>query len=364
MREHTVIHAANAVGLGASLVASAITQSLISKTQVRTLTICPKSWLSEFSNTQNHKFLAHKSFPVKSIDRFFQILGGSFIATERQRIIVLGDMPLFSSVNQVVFVHQAHLLAPRVNEHVSKSVGMHAARFIFKRLCHLPVRYVVQSDCMKTGLIASYAIPPGKIVVAPHPPPRLSFSEAADFTPLPYHANDPLSLIYPAAAYPHKNHPLLAGVIKKLRNVLLHTTLPESVCQKVGYSNINCSNTTPASTDTPLSLFSRAHALVFPSLLESYGLPLVEAMMLGLPIIASDLPYARWVCGDQGIFFNPKSSQDLEAKIIDLRNRMDLGWRPNWTTALKKIHRDWSGIADILCPCINSHKHNRSSVAT
>jgi glycosyltransferase involved in cell wall biosynthesis len=45
-----------------------------------------------------------------------------------------------------------------------------------------------------------------------------------------------------------------------------------------------------------MALYPRAGALIFPSTSESFGLPLVEAMRSGLPIIASELDYVRDVC--------------------------------------------------------------------
>ena len=42
--------------------------------------------------------------------------------------------------------------------------------------------------------------------------------------------------------------------------------------------------------------YKRADGLVFLSLSESYGFPLVEAMWLGLPIICPDTEYARDMC--------------------------------------------------------------------
>ncbi len=45
-----------------------------------------------------------------------------------------------------------------------------------------------------------------------------------------------------------------------------------------------------------LGLYANARALIFPSTSESFGLPLIEASYLGLPIIASELDYVRDVC--------------------------------------------------------------------
>src|SRR5436305_12196484 len=55
----------------------------------------------------------------------------------------------------------------------------------------------------------------------------------------------------------------------------------------------------PACSDSELVTYLRhAQALLFPSLVEGYGLPLAEALSLGLPAIASDLPVVREIAAD------------------------------------------------------------------
>ena len=41
-------------------------------------------------------------------------------------------------------------------------------------------------------------------------------------------------------------------------------------------------------------------------------------MYMGKPILTSDLPFARTVCGDAAIYFNPLSAEDIVAKIENL----------------------------------------------
>lgn len=60
-----------------------------------------------------------------------------------------------------------------------------------------------------------------------------------------------------------------------------------------------------------------ARALLFPSLAEGYGLPLVEALGAGVPVIASDLPVFREIGGDIPTFIEAGDSSAWEAAILD-----------------------------------------------
>jgi glycosyltransferase involved in cell wall biosynthesis len=59
-----------------------------------------------------------------------------------------------------------------------------------------------------------------------------------------------------------------------------------------------------------------ATALVMPSLVETVGLPMLEAMASGIPVIAADRPYAREACGDAALFFDPLRPEDIAEKLV------------------------------------------------
>lgn len=60
-----------------------------------------------------------------------------------------------------------------------------------------------------------------------------------------------------------------------------------------------------------VTLYKEAVALVFPSLSEGFGLPGLEAMSVGAPVLASDIPVFHEVYKDAALFFDPHSKQAL-----------------------------------------------------
>ena len=72
----------------------------------------------------------------------------------------------------------------------------------------------------------------------------------------------------------------------------------------------------PGCADAELSaLLLGAQALLFPSFAEGFGLPLVEALALGVPVIASDLPAFREVAGDIPDYLDPLDGPGWSAAV-------------------------------------------------
>jgi glycosyltransferase involved in cell wall biosynthesis len=70
------------------------------------------------------------------------------------------------------------------------------------------------------------------------------------------------------------------------------------------------------------SIYSRALALVYPSLYEGFGLPLLEAMACGCPVVASCIPSNVEVAGDFAIYFE---AEDVDALIAALDQAIENG---------------------------------------
>ncbi len=94
--------------------------------------------------------------------------------------------------------------------------------------------------------------------------------------------------------------------------------------------------------------FTYADALYFPTFLESFSGTYLEAMYFGLPILTSDVDFARYICGDAALYFDPwdkdsiierivelKNNHHLKNKLIDLgKERMNMFFKP-WEDILK-----------------------------
>ena len=68
------------------------------------------------------------------------------------------------------------------------------------------------------------------------------------------------------------------------------------------------------------ALMKGADIFVFPSFYEGFGLPIVEAMTLGVPVIASDIAPHREIARDSALFFDPGIPGQLTQKLRELLN--------------------------------------------
>ncbi len=82
-------------------------------------------------------------------------------------------------------------------------------------------------------------------------------------------------------------------------------------------------------TDRQLAAcYSCAAAFAFPSLFEGFGIPALEAMAHGVPVVCSEVEALREVCGDAALYFDPfdvdSISEALTRAITDSQLRIDL----------------------------------------
>ena len=140
--------------------------------------------------------------------------------------------------------------------------------------------------------------------------------------------------VYPANFWPHKNHErLLAAAARAVAErpdflLVLCGALDEAreaLRGKVEASGLSANvRVLPYLDDADTTaLLAGAELLVFPSLFEGFGIPVLEAMTLGTPVACSDLPALLELAGDAALFFDPSDDAGIAQTILRLWTQED-----------------------------------------
>jgi glycosyltransferase involved in cell wall biosynthesis len=134
-------------------------------------------------------------------------------------------------------------------------------------------------------------------------------------------------IFYPANRWHHKNHDALLKalvVLKEKHDAIIPCVFTghdyengyplsrkikeyglEAQCRVIGY----------VSNDDLRYVYSKARLLCFPSLFEGFGMPLIEAMASGCPVVCSNATSLPEVAGDAALLFDPNDPSDMAGKI-------------------------------------------------
>jgi glycosyltransferase involved in cell wall biosynthesis len=67
-------------------------------------------------------------------------------------------------------------------------------------------------------------------------------------------------------------------------------------------------------------LIADAAVLVYPSLFEGWGMPLTDAMAVGVPVVCSDIPVLHEVAGDAALYFDPLDPRSIASALRRVLN--------------------------------------------
>ncbi|MBI4836209.1 MAG: glycosyltransferase [Candidatus Abawacabacteria bacterium] len=145
----------------------------------------------------------------------------------------------------------------------------------------------------------------------------------------------PRFLFYPANTWPHKNHINLLKAFNLLKKVYSDLSLVFTGAASNAHADIQSFIDSHglsekvhylghiAREDMPY-IYSNAEMLVFPSLFEGFGIPLVEAMRSGCPIVASSVTSVPEIAKDAALYVDPKNPLDIAEKISRLLDNASL----------------------------------------
>lgn len=196
------------------------------------------------------------------------------------------------------------------------------------------------SQATKQEIIDHFGIPPKKITVTYEgvdeelQNPKLITRNSKPLVKDPY-------FLYVGNAYPHKNLEMLLGSFK---NVISQGDNKKVTLVLVGkddffyqwlrltVSHLQLSDSVlfygPATDEQLANLYKHAEALVFPSLMEGFGLPGLEALCFGCALICSDITSFREVYKDIPVYVDPLNGKQLtQALCAMLDNPPSEEWK-------------------------------------
>ena len=194
-------------------------------------------------------------------------------------------------------------------------------------------RVLTPSQASRAAIMAHYPVESDRLLVVPHGVSG-AFEVPADPARLAV-LRRRLGLgssyaLYPARPWPHKNHHRLLQALAHYRDhfgdppVLVLTgfdALPGSLRRAMRELDlerwVRCTGSV-ARADL-VRLYDGAEMLVFPSLFEGFGLPVLEAMRRGTPIAAAAVSSLPEVAGDSALWFDPRDPQAIAGAIRELR---------------------------------------------
>ena len=231
------------------------------------------------------------------------------------------NMPILYKGKFAVTIHDLILHKFKESAATTKNpIIFKLKRFGYKKVIENAVyksqKIIVPSKFVKSDILKNFKVHPSKIVVTYEAAEEEYFQKTHHSSLITHHY-----LLYVGNAYPHKNLTSLLDAVKilksrliivcprdvfseRLKNEVAKRGLEKSVELK-GYLN----------PEELSKLFRKASAYVFPSLSEGFGIPGLNAMAAGLPVVCSNIPVLKEVYGEAAYYFDPNDPKDIAKKI-------------------------------------------------
>ncbi len=222
-----------------------------------------------------------------------------------------------------------------------------AYKFILKKSVRKATKIIAPSFATKEELLSHYKVKDGKVVVI-----HEAVDKALKLGGRGVAAESPF-ILYVGNAYPHKNLERLIKAFEAINDSSVRLVLVgksdyfyEKLSSRLSVGKrTNIEILHSVSDEKLVSLYKKAEFLVAPSLMEGFGLPILEAMSQGCFVVASDIPSFREVAGESALYFNPQDIADITKQLnVALKINKKVYVEKallrcklfNWETAVKK----------------------------
>jgi glycosyltransferase involved in cell wall biosynthesis len=239
-------------------------------------------------------------------------------------------VPLVATIHDLQHVYYPEFFTPE-----QRSLRSQQLEDVCARAAHI----VCVSNHVRESLLATRQVPSERVSVVHHalvqalPRPSAPEQEAA-LRDLGLEADE--FLLYPANFWPHKNHARLLEALAMLPDSRLQLVCPgepderlEGLCalaSRLGVADrVRFPGYLPAAQLA--SLFQACRALIFPSLFEGFGLPVLEAMAFDKPVLCSNVTSLPEVVGEAAVLFDPTDPSAIGSAICRLESDPSLSPR-------------------------------------
>lgn len=176
------------------------------------------------------------------------------------------------------------------------------------------------SEFSKKDLIRHLNIEASKISVIYHGREHIYMTAPEDDIIIENGLRDKPFLLAVSSLSPRKNFQAIIQALGKLDKINFNVVIVGGTNQKVfGAQNKslegNVTYLDHVSDNQLRALYEQAACFIYPSLYEGFGLPPLEAITCGCPVIASDIPPIREVCGEAALYCDPYDIADIADKI-------------------------------------------------
>lgn len=242
-------------------------------------------------------------------------------------IFCFGNLPPYKRTNATVYTYFHQQLYIAVPEDFSffQKVLFKIKTSILKRIKSHTDYWIVQSINIKEEFIKKYSLQKDKVLTLPFYPPLDNNIDGIK--------RKDNSYIYVSNATPNKNHIRLIDAFCKFYDKYQRGTLTLTVSDKFAITKTLIDR--KISKGYPIEnvgfvnrrdlecLYKRTKYMIYPSLAESFGLGIVEAIENGCKVIGADLPYMHAVCSPS-IVFDPYDINSIQQAFEDsLTNTKD-----------------------------------------
>lgn len=235
------------------------------------------------------------------------------------RLLAFGNFCFgFKGLPAVVLLHHPYIVDDTLYDNLS--VFSKFVEFIKRRLFVRTIKncrtVIVQTDNMRSLYLDKYGSINSNVVTIPNPISNIFRGVVNSNRIL---NKDSISFFYPSRFYPHKNHEQALNLASKAMHkklplkvyVTINPSIPGAKDLLVRAKGIdNFVNLGELSQEDLIPFYTNSSYMFFPSLSETYGNPLAEAMIAELPVIAPEMGYARSVVGQGGWYFDSKKTFD------------------------------------------------------